>query len=521
MSDLFDKRITGLNQPSVLTAIRGIRRGIEKESLRVTPDGHLAQTPHPQGLGSALTHPSITTDYSEALLEFITPAFTRIEDTLAHLEKTHVFTYQNMGDELLWVNSMPCIMGDDASIPIAQYGSSNIGRMKTIYRKGLGHRYGRLMQTISGIHYNFSFPEEFWQHYQSIEKDSQPLKDFTSEQYFHLIRNFQRFSPLLIYLFGASPAVCASFLSGRPHTLHQHPSSGTLYQPFATSLRMSDLGYQNDSQSDLHISYDSVQSYASALRLAMNTTYPAYKKISATADFQQLSSHILQIENEYYGQIRPKRNAESGERPTTALLKRGVEYIEMRCIDLNPFLDVGINAEQMRFLDIFAVYCLLQPSPLIDNEELRAIEANNQVIVLDGRNPHEQLTFNGEQFQLNNWAKSIWPKLEEIADTLDHAYNGQKQYQAALKAQYDKLEETELLPSSQILQQLNDNRINFYEFAMDIASQKAKAFRSRALKPADQAYYEKTAKASLEQQTKLESQSEMPFETYLQNYLNA
>jgi glutamate--cysteine ligase len=523
LSDLFEKRINGLSQTRGLHSIQGIRRGIEKESLRVTPNGHLAQTPHPRGLGSALTHPAITTDYSEALLELITPAFTHIEDTLSYLKNTHIFTYQNIQDELLWVNSMPCIMGKEHTIPIAQYGSSNIGRMKSIYRKGLGHRYGRLMQTISGIHYNFSFPEEFWLHYQDVLENHQPVQDFASQQYFHLIRNFQRFSPLLIYLFGASPAVCASFLSGRSHTLQQHKSPGTLYQPFATSLRMSDLGYQNDAQSGLNISYDSVQDYAATLRSAMSTSYPPYEKLNSEAgkDPRQPSSHILQIENEYYGQIRPKRNAKSGERPTTALMQRGVEYIEMRCIDLNPFLDVGIDAEQMRFLDCFALYCLLHPSPPFDAKELNAIKTNNQRVVLEGRNPQANFQFNGKQGSLSNWAKDIWPELEGIAELLDQAHDNSELYRSALKAQYQKLENLELTPSSRILKILEENNINFYDFAIDRASQSAREFRAKTLKPADQAYFEQMAKSSLDQQDLLEQQDELPFEAYLNNYLKA
>ena len=522
MSDLFEKRISGLSQTRGLHSIQGIRRGIEKESLRVSPDGHLAQTPHPRGLGSALTHPAITTDYSEALLELITPAFTRIEETLSYLKNTHIFTYQNIQDELLWVNSMPCIMGEEHTIPIAQYGSSNIGKMKSIYRKGLGHRYGRLMQTISGIHYNFSFPEEFWLHYQDVLENRQPVEDFTSQQYFHLIRNFQRFSPLLIYLFGASPAVCASFLSGRSHTLQQHRSPGTLYQPFATSLRMSDLGYQNDTQSGLNISYDSVQDYAATLRAAMGTPYAPYEKLNTGTGQtpQQLSSHVLQIENEYYGQIRPKRNAKSGERPTTALMQRGVEYIEMRCIDLNPFMDVGIDAEQMRFLDCFSLYCLLHPSPRFDAKELNFIKANNQKVVLEGRDPQANFRFNGKQGSLTSWAKEIWPELEGIAELLDQAHDNGELYRSALKAQHQKLKNLELTPSSRILRILEEENINFYDFAIDRASQNAKAFRAKTLKPADQAYFEQMAKTSLDQQDLLEQQNEPPFETYLHNYLN-
>ncbi|PCJ29042.1 MAG: glutamate--cysteine ligase, partial [Moraxellaceae bacterium] len=295
-------------------------RGIEKESLRVEPNGLLAQTPHPTALGSALTHPTITTDYSEALLEFITPTFTDVDAMLEHLEKTHRYTYQQLDNEKLWVNSMPCIMGDETNIPIAKYGSSNVGKMKHVYRHGLWHRYGRLMQTIAGIHYNVSMPDDFWPGYQKLLNNTDPLQSFISEQYFGLIRNFQRFVGLVIYLYGASPTVCGSFLKGRDHQLENFNDS-TLYLPYGTSLRMSDLGYQNDAQSDLSISYNSLEEYVETLTTAIDTPHPAYEDLGTkntnpekgTEEYLQLNTNILQIENEYYGSIRPKRVANTGE----------------------------------------------------------------------------------------------------------------------------------------------------------------------------------------------------------------
>src|SRR3954466_8895039 len=157
-------------------ALRQIRRGIEKESLRVRADSKLALTPHPAALGSPLTHPHITTDFSESQLELITGVADPGDGGLGELARIHQFVYANIGDELLWASSMPCNLPADAQIPVGQYGSSHVARMKTIYRMGLSWRYGRRMQTISGIHYNFSFPE------------------VTSEGYFDLIRNFRRLS---------------------------------------------------------------------------------------------------------------------------------------------------------------------------------------------------------------------------------------------------------------------------------------------------------------------------------------
>jgi len=242
-----EQRIHALLDSDAAATLAGIRRGIEKESLRISTDGTLAQTPHPAALGSALTHPYITTDYSEALLEFITPPSTELHKPLEFLEQLHRYVYSHIGDEVLWVNSMPCMIRNDADVPVAQYGSSNVGRMKSVYREGLGHRYGRKMQTIAGIHYNFSYPEEFWKLNQVLEGESGPLQDYISKRYFDLTRNFQRYSWLLVYLFGASPALCKSFLAGREHQLDTFDH--TLFKPNATSLRMSDLGYQNNAQS--------------------------------------------------------------------------------------------------------------------------------------------------------------------------------------------------------------------------------------------------------------------------------
>ena len=132
--------------------LRSIRRGIEKESLRVRPDAMLADTPHPAGLGSPLTHPHITTDFSESQLELITGVHTGSEACLEELTAIHQVVYRHIGDEMLWCASMPCKLPADDRIPIGRYGSSNIGRAKTVYRVGLSHRYGRRMQMISGVH---------------------------------------------------------------------------------------------------------------------------------------------------------------------------------------------------------------------------------------------------------------------------------------------------------------------------------------------------------------------------------
>ena len=335
------------------SVLANIVRGIEKESLRVESSGQLAKTPHPDALGSALTHPSITTDYSEALLEFITAPSTSIDQVLRELEEIHRYTYQHINDELLWASSMPCQLGEDSSIPVGQYGSSNIGRMKTVYRLGLGHRYGRQMQTIAGIHYNFSVPDSLWQQLQTDEGNQQSLQDYKTDGYFALIRNFRRYFWLLLYLMGAAPAVCKSFVRNRQHDLVAFgDDSHSLHKPFATSLRMGNLGYQSDAQSSLVVCYNDMDQYNRTLKGALETPFKAYEEIGLKDDqgnYRQLTTNLLQIENEFYSPIRPKRTAASGETPLEALQRKGVEYIEVRCIDVSPLAPCGIDRQSIRF----------------------------------------------------------------------------------------------------------------------------------------------------------------------------
>ena len=272
--------------------------GVEKESLRVNNTGGIAQTPHPEALGSALTHPYITTDYSEALTEFITPPFHHIKQVLDFFRDTQQFVYQKLDGEFLWATSMPCVVAGETSIPVAEYGSSNPGRMKHVYRLGLGHRYGRVMQVIAGVHFNYSFPPEFWPVYSELESNRLPLQDFISESYMALIRNLQRFGWLIPYLFGASPAICKSFLGGAPTTLKEF-NENTYYQPYATSLRMGDIGYQNNKEYEYGIkaNYDSLDAYIESLTCAIETHCPEYEKIGVVVDgeYRQLNANIKRV----------------------------------------------------------------------------------------------------------------------------------------------------------------------------------------------------------------------------------
>ncbi len=499
--------------------LQGMRRGLEKESLRITPEGRLAGTAHHAALGSALTHPYITTDYSEALIELITPATTSIAETLGFLDDIHRYVYASMGDEQLWVNSMPCVLGPDESIPLAQYGSSNIGRMKTLYRHGLGLRYGRKMQTIAGIHYNLSFPDSFWQAWQTQAGDTRPLQEFRSEKYFGLVRNFMRQSWLLLYLLGASPAVCKTFLEGRKHGL-QECGRGTLLLPKATSLRMSSLGYQNSVQSDLRVSYNALDEYVRDLSHAIHTPYAPFESLGlkdARGDYQQINTNVLQIENEYYGLIRPKRTTERGERPTTALARRGVEYVELRCVDLNPFTPLGIDATSAHFLEVFALHCLLSEARSFSADEYQKLPRNQQKMVEHGRDPALMLCADGREQPFRELAATLLAELAQVAPVLDSAH-GTQDYSRAIAREALKLENPELTYSATILRELKNQDCSFFEFAQSTAREHGQYFRERPLAAARQAEFTQWAAASHAEQAALEAGDTRSFPDFLAEY---
>ena len=504
----------------------GIKRGVEKESLRVSLQGEISQNLHPSALGSALTHESITTDYSEALLEFITPVFSEVDQTLSYLYDLHNFVYQSIGDELLWASSMPCLVKDELSIPIAQYGSSNIGQLKHIYRHGLWHRYGRIMQTISGIHYNYSLNDEFISTLQHLRHhDSLSLQEVRSTYYFDMIRNFRRFSWLLMYLFGASPALCSCFLQGKTHAELVEFDKNSLYLPYGTSLRMSDLGYQNTAQADLKIAYSNVINYTKTLEVAINTPYAEYKKmgVEQAGHYKQLNANLLQIENEYYSDIRPKRVSRSGQKPIQALRENGVEYLEVRILDVNPFLPVGIDADQVRFMDVFLLYCLMQPSQDILDQEYAWIRENHQRSIFQGRDPNLKLLKEGKDKPLREWASEIFDDLKLIAQTLerkDDESDTHNSYLEAVLKQERKLKDDRLTPSSLILQSMKQHNLSYFEFSR-LQSERHKArFHSSAIHPKTLAMFKEASIRSLKAQKKIEETDDIPFSEFLTNYLS-
>jgi glutamate--cysteine ligase len=484
--------------------LKGLRRGIEKESLRATPDGTLAMTPHPKALGAALTHPHITTDYSEAQLELITGVHATAETCLEELLHIHQFTYRALGEEMLWVSSMPCTLPADENIPIGRYGSSNVGRAKSVYRMGLAHRYGRRMQTISGIHYNWSLP------------------GLSSEEYFALIRNFRRHAFLLLYLFGASPVVCSGFVAGRAHEL-QPLGPDSLHMPYGTSLRMGRLGYQSDAQASLAVSYNGLEGYGASLQEALTKPYPAYEAVGIVnpgGEYNQLATSLLQIENEFYGTIRPKRVIRLGERPLHALRERGVEYVEVRLLDLNPFVPIGITAQTLRFLDVFLLHCLLSDSPPDSPQEIAALGRNQHKTAAHGRSPGLALERGEREIKLTEWADELLQSFAPVAARLD-ATHATSDYTDAIRGAQALLEQPDLLPSARVLAVMQQDFGNsFIAFGCAQSQQTRAKLLGLPFSAGLHAKFAGLSEQSVRDQQTIEAADRIPFETFRQQYVS-
>ncbi|KAF3981261.1 MAG: glutamate--cysteine ligase [Methylococcales symbiont of Hymedesmia sp. n. MRB-2018] len=498
-------------------------KGIEKESLRISKEGIISQTKHPFALGSALTHPHITTDYSEALLEFITPPFADITQTLEFMHNIHQYVYDHLDDELLLSASMPCGINGDESIPIAKYGCSNIGKMKHVYRQGLWHRYGRTMQAIAGIHFNYSVPEALWPVLQTHSQSKNNLKDFISESYFNLTRNFQRQGWLLLYLFGASPAICKSFFKSRPHLMAEFDEydENTLYHPYATSLRMSDIGYKSKNQADLKIDYNFLNGYVDSLNDAIETPYADYEKIGvkSNGNYKQLNPNILQIENEYYSTIRPKQIARSGEKPTLALKLRGVRYIEIRSLDLDLFNPIGIDENKSRFLEAFLLNCLLQDSPQYAGHEYQINNTNQLSVAHEGRKPGLKINKNGQQISLQTWANEILQSMQPICKALDN-HDTTKPYSTALKKQHAIVKNSDLTPSAKILNGMHLQNQPFGRFGLDISALNKQHFSEEKLNASIVQQFNEMAINSHNKQKEIENNDSLSFDNFLANYFS-
>jgi glutamate--cysteine ligase len=520
---LLNKRLREIENNNVKTLLKGSQTGLEKESLRVDTNGHIAQTEHPKILGSALKNPWITTDYAEALLELITPPCERGYKALDFLQDVESFVYQQLDDELLWTSSMPCIIRGEEDINIAKYGNSTGGKMKHVYRQGLAWRYGKMMQVIAGIHFNHSFDQRFWPAYQQIEQqEKRSSQSFINHSYMGMIRNIQRYGWLIPYLFGSSPAICKTFLSGIPKLDSMKIyNKNTYYEPWGTSLRMGDIGYTNrkENKAGIKANYDTIDQYIESLHYAISTPHAAYEEIGVKVDgeYRQLNTNLLQIENEYYSTVRPKQILGCFEKPIDALSSRGIRYVELRSVDINPFHPAGITHKQLFFLEVFMLFCLLQQSPKIDKKEQKEIDDNQSLVAHFGRKPNLELSYNNKKCTLTSWGSELLDAMMPVAELLNTVH-ADTCYVSALTHQMELIKHPELTSSARVLDELMSKHHSYFDFAQSQSAEHRRYFLERELSEASRKKFTQQAEQSILEQQKVEANDDVDFDSFLSHY---
>ncbi len=491
--------------------------GLEKESMRASQDGKIAISPHPHSLGSALTHPYITTDFTESLLEIVSPPFSQIDQLMDFMARIHGYINHHIGEEIIWPASMPPMITNSTAIKIAEYGSSHPGRIRHIYRRGLALRYGKMMQTIAGIHFNFSLSADF------VEMRRELLGEDLSkdELYFHIMRNYIRLSWLVNYLFGASPLIDKSFLNQRSIPSFLKPFGKSSYiHPFSTCLRMSRLGYTNLYQDELPLCFNTLGDYLATMRKMLSTSNPNYVKagIKINGEYQQLNANELQVENEYYASIRPKANRDFTEKTIDMLASHGVEYLEIRNLDLDPFLPFGIAEEQLLFLQLLFCYCSLTPSPKVDVSECHHIRCLDEKILMNNMNiATGSLKDERSNEQLAQVGLDLLNSMMPLAETLERLSSNQSlQYSLVLNKQIEKLTNTNLLPAKRLIDRAKANGQDFISAMCQLAAQHKKHYR---LDNNQEEALAQIAQESHLKQLELERASKGSFDDFMASYL--
>ena len=283
---------------------------------------------------------------------------------------------------------------------------------------------------------------------------------------------------------------------------------------------MGDLGYTSNAQAQMSVCYNDIDQYISTLREAILTPHPDYESFveMENGERAQLNTSLLQIENEYYSPIRPKRVTRSGEAPIVALAQRGVEYVEVRCVDINPFLPFGIDGNTMRLLDLFLLACLIDESPLCDEAGQRRNAINLQKVVNTGREPGLKLLSNdGSERPLAELAQPILDRMDEIATWYD-ALESTNTFQEVVSRAREQLSNPALTLSARMLSEMEHSGQSFWQLAQHYSRQWHNEHLSNPLESSTLEQLRDEARTSLQRQSEIEARDTQSFEDYLAEF---
>lgn len=422
--------------------------GLEKENLRIDDSGMLSKTDHPIDKDDPYWS-QIVRDFAESQVEFVTGTHDTPTQALEELQMLQDYFLEKTGAQL-WPFSMPCGTGKESDIQIAKFDQSTAeGKEAVTYREALAKRHGKKMQLISGIHYNFSFSDNLI-HKLGMDKN---------QLYFHVARNLLRYQWLFTYLLGASPAVDRTYksdviksLKGIENCCKCCVGAHSYYEDFATSLRMSRYGYHSNLQSDLDVSFNNLEGYVHSLVGGIKTDK-------------------LIKESEYYAPVRFKQPKGNSGSVVVDLLQRGVEYIELRMFDLNPYEAYGIEPSMLYFTHLMLIYALLNDSPDMDKEEMDNIFKNNQRVALFGRKEGKKIFWKGEYQSITEVGEIILNELLDLAVVLDEGrIDGN--YTSSVTSRIESLWYKDMLISDRIVKELMEENMSYREMGLKYSSGK-------------------------------------------------
>lgn len=389
MKDIDNSLLNYLIKENLSTQMFKGEFGLEKENLRVDETGRLALTPHPVEFGNKLLNPYITTDFSESQVEMITPVCSSLEDAYYFLENLQDIISLSLNGEYLWPQSNPPVLPEEKDIPLAVYESEGNGERE--YREKLAKKYGRKKQLLSGIHYNFSFNEDFIKVIYKEFGNNKSFKDFKDSIYLKITKNFLRYRWLLIYLTGASPVFHRSF-EERFTEISEKLDNESYYFENISSLRNSKCGYKNDE--DFFVNYDSLDEYISSIK-------------------SLIEDGKIESASEFYNPIRIKGSKKKAA--LDQLKDGGIKYLELRIFDLNPFNKNGISLEDLYFINLFMIYMFLKNDNVFGEKQQKISNKNHDLATVvgskEGANIYNE---SGELVSLSEEAINILDDLEEI-----------------------------------------------------------------------------------------------------------
>ena len=422
--------------------------GLEKENVRVTERGNLALTPHPKAFGDREKNAYIKTDFSESQLEMVTPVCNTLEEVysfICNLNKVVSLEIMKNG-EFLWPQSNPPILPREEEIPIAKLSN----REDELYRENLSYKYGKKKQVISGIHYNFSFKEEFIKLLYKELKVEKDFREFKDDIYLRMARNFQKYHWLLIYLTGASPVFHESYIDEIKKD-GEILGEDSYYIKDDTSLRNSSYGYKN--KKDYYVSYNSIGEYASDI-----------KNLVKDKEIQSIK--------EYYNPIRLK--SLGSEDMLESLLHKGIDYLEVRLLDLDPLSIQGVSKETLYLVHLFMIYTLLKENKEITYKDQEEFFKNHDMVALKGRNEEAVIHENGVPVLLKDKGREILSEMDEIVEIL---FSNNEEFKNVIKRALEKINNPHDTISEKLIKDIKEE--GYINFHMRLAKEYLNNFKNK------------------------------------------